>query len=80
MADCRILTGANVRPTTSVEAKALIGKNVKYLRDQDIDKSGRGYFFPQSGKVLGVFRRRLDISGTLVSMSDIKEMTEVGDK
>jgi hypothetical protein len=75
MAACKFLSGENQRPTTSAEARALIGKKVKYLREQDIDKTGRGYFFPQTGKVVGVDRRRIELEGgELFSMTNLKEL------
>jgi hypothetical protein len=41
------LEGQNIKPRTAKEAKALIGKEVIYLQTGDIDRSGRGYFFPR---------------------------------
>jgi hypothetical protein len=40
-------------PKNAAEANALIGKRVKYLQEQDIDRSGRGMFFPRYGTVTG---------------------------
>lgn len=33
------------------DVKKLIGKKIRFLEKGDIDKSGRGYFFPQSGTI-----------------------------
>lgn len=68
------LTGNCVKPYTAAEAKALIGKRVQFLRRWDIDKSGRGYFFPKYGTVTGAHRTNIEIDGDMVAMSDIVEM------
>lgn len=50
---CRFFEGdkINIAPLNNNEAKKLIGKDVKYLRNSDIDKTGRGYFFLNLAKL-----------------------------
>ena len=68
------LDGENEAPRYSVEAKKLIGKRVQFLQKRGIDKSGRGYFFPESGTVNGVFRRNIIIDGSYISLNDLVEL------
>lgn len=84
MAENKCLKGQNLVPRNVAEAKALIGKNVIYLRECDIDKSGRGYFFPKQGVVTGVHGRNIEFngselkgSGDFVWMGDLVEVEEV---
>jgi hypothetical protein len=51
----------DVTPRTAAQARALIGTRVLYLRNADVDKSGRGYLFPQSGTVAEVRGREVAI-------------------
>jgi hypothetical protein len=37
----------SVRITCKADALKYVGKSIWYLRDVDIDKSGRGYYFPR---------------------------------
>lgn len=72
------LKGDDVTPRTSEEAKKLIGKRVMYLRGVDIDKSGRGYFFPKYNVVTDVVRRQIifeDFDSAYIR--DIVEMVEI---
>jgi hypothetical protein len=77
MAACRILDGLNIAPRSAKEARALRGKAVRYLKDVDIDTSGRGYFFPRSGIVDGAYGREICIDGDYVAMRRIVEMVEI---
>lgn len=77
MSKCRYLTGANVKPSGVVAARSLIGCKVQYLRKQDIDRSGRGYLFPQSGSVSEAFRRTIVIGGEYIYLSDIVELVKL---
>jgi hypothetical protein len=70
----RYLEGENVAPRTIKAAKALIGKNVEYLPERDIDKSGRGYYVPRYGTVEGAIGREIIISGDYHIMRNIREM------
>jgi len=74
----RRLKGDDITPRTSDDAKKLIGKSVMYLRKVDIDKSGRGYFFPKYNVVTDVVRRQIifeDFDSAYIS--DIVEMVEI---
>lgn len=62
MSACRYLEGENIAPRTAAEAKALIGKRVQYLRSVDIDRSGRGYYYPRTGRVTDAFGRNIDFN------------------
>ena len=71
------LQGENIKPRSTKEARALIGTKVIYLQKRDIDKSGRGYFFPQHGIIAGVNGRNIVIDDPYnycVYLSDIVEM------
>jgi hypothetical protein len=77
------LGGENIKPKTAKEARALIGKTVKYLQKSDIDKSGRGYFFPQVGTIAGVLRKEIAMdspSNFIVSISNLVEMKLIDDE
>jgi hypothetical protein len=64
-------------PRYSNEVKMLIGKKIKYLRDCDIDKSGRGYFFPQLGTIMEVKGKNVRIDyGTWEYFPNIREYEE----
>ena len=72
---CKILEGENIAPKTAAQAKVLIGKRVTYLRESDIDRSGRGYYFPRHGIVTNAQGKNIEISendwlsfGSLVEM------------
>lgn len=73
---CKLLdtASANMAPRDKSEAVPLIGKYVRYLCTRDIDRSGRGYIFPQSGYVDGSRGRALSIDGHLLSFRDIVEL------
>ena len=77
MSECRLLTGENIAPRCAKDAKALIGRQVKYLRETDIDKSGRGYFFPRIGNISDSFGRYIEINGDFILMSNIREMAAI---
>ncbi|MFZ3286580.1 MAG: hypothetical protein WA191_06990 [Telluria sp.] len=70
----RYLEGENIAPRTSVEARALIGKRVEYLTERDIDKSGRGYYWPRFGSIESVKGRNIQIDGDWLTFRDIREM------
>jgi len=77
MALCNYLTGENIRPKNASEARDLIGKRVKYLKENDIDKTGRGLFFPKYGTIVEVRAREIamDVEGNFnTSISSIVEM------
>lgn len=67
----------SIKPRTAEEARALIGQRVTYLRQSDIDKSGRGYIFPQTGVVAAVVRNEIaidDPNNFVISRSSLVEM------
>lgn len=78
MTACRYFEGKeNIRPKSATEARKLIGKRVAYLQERDIDKSGRGYFFPQYGTVVAVAGREIAMNeptNFVVRISDLVEM------
>ena len=70
-----LLDGERVPFRTAAERKALIGKRIKYLRHCDIDRSGRGYFFPRVGIVIDAQGRQLIFDcGNSVAASDLAEV------
>lgn len=69
-----LLEGETLLPLRAKAARGLIGKRVRYLRRQDIDRSGRGYFFPRSGLVESVLGRNIEIDGDYVHFSELVEM------
>lgn len=74
---CKYLEGKNIAPKTAAQARALIGKRVQWLQDRDIDKSGRGYYFPQSGTIAAVHGRNVavgDPNNFVIYLSDLREM------
>lgn len=77
MSKCYYLEGENIRPKLSSEAKALIGKKITWLSEQDIDKSGRGYFFPKYGTIVDVKGKNIAIDtpeNWILYIGDIREM------
>lgn len=53
----------------------ILGKDIKYLLNKDIDKSGRGYFFPRIGIIEEVYRNNVFFDdGTNTHINDLKEI------
>lgn len=73
------LHGVSVLPKGAKSARALIGKRVTYLRHRDIDKSGRGYFFPQHGTVKSVHGRNIEVGDEWIHFSQLAEMVLTSD-
>lgn len=72
---CRYLSGARLDISTIVKRFALVGKTVRYLRKCDIDRSGRGYFFPKVGMIAYVKGRVIAFdNGSVELVGDIVEM------
>lgn len=74
---CTYLEGENLKPNSAKEARALIGKRIKYLNVDDVDKTGRGYFFPKYGTVVAVSGRNIAIdyeNNFITSISRILEL------
>lgn len=64
-------------PITVPALKKLIGTKVNYLLNRDIDRSGRGCFFPQKGTITEIYRRHVDFgNGELMAFSQINEIAE----
>lgn len=71
------LEGINITPKNTSDAKLLIGKKVQFLRNCDIDRSGRGYFFPRTGVVEDVIGKNVIMSdGATIYLSDLVEMVQ----
>ena len=65
---------------TAADRKKLVGKYIRYLRDCDIDKSGRGYFFPRFDGVLQASGRLLHLTnGDSLKAGDLREVVVVRD-
>ena len=73
----RYFEGENIKPRYASDARLLIGKRVKWLRSSDIDKSGRGYYFPRYGTVDDVHGRNVSIDGCWYAFSGFVEMVEM---
>jgi hypothetical protein len=71
---CKYLEGENIAPRSLAEAKALIGKFVEYLPERDIDRSGRGYFFPRRGTVDSAKGQEIIINDSYIIIRNIREM------
>lgn len=71
------LGGKNICPRSVATARTLVGKKVQFLRNQDIDKSGRGHYFPREGTVLEAHGRNINIDGDWVAFSELVEMKEL---
>lgn len=71
---CKYLDGENIAPRTIAAARDLIGMRVAYLPERDIDKSGRGYYFPRNGIIDGAKGREIIIDGSYFAYRDIREM------
>ncbi len=68
------LTGVHITDRSTKNFRACIGSKVQYLRNWDIDKSGRGYFFPREGTIEQVANRQVCISGSWLMIRDIAEI------
>lgn len=73
---CNYLKGKQLKFKTRKDAILLFDKEIVYLRDQDIDKSGRGYFFPRYGQIRDYWKKQINIDGDWVSLSSIIEIVE----
>lgn len=77
---CYYLEGENIKPATAKEARSLIGKRVRYLQRSDIDRSGRGFFFPRDGVIAAVQGREIAMdypNNFVATISELVEMIEV---
>lgn len=72
------LEGEHAAFRTAAERRALIGCHIRYLRDCDIDKSGRGYLFPRTDIVIDAKGRELFLeNGSTLSASDLREVVVI---
>ena len=70
----KYLDGEQVK-VDHIVLKTMIGVHVVYLLERDIDKSGRGYFFPRTGVIAEITGKNVDFGNSdWVSMSEIKEI------
>jgi len=62
--------------------KDYLNKRVIYLFSRDIDRSGRGYFFPRIGTITHITRYNIDFDNGMEfqSLSDLREVVEVTDQ
>lgn len=75
----RYLEGADITPKTVKQARELVGKRVKWVSRGDIDYSGCGYFFPQSGTVEEALGKNIMISGNWYWIPSLVEMVEIAE-
>lgn len=75
------LEGTSIKHLLSTKEgrTSLVGKEVVYLTSSDIDRSGRGYFFPRYGMIAGFSPRgremAIDTTENYVAFtSDVVEM------
>lgn len=56
--------------------RAMIGVPIGYLLKRDVDRSGRGNYFPQTGTITEVYRRHVvfDDNGDYIAFSQIEEI------
>ena len=74
------LEGHHAPFSTAADRKRLIGRRVRYLRHCDIDKTGRGYFFPRSGNVTDARGTQIILGdGNSVSRGDLVELVDDGE-
>lgn len=72
------LDGKNIKPHNNKQAKELIGKKVQFVRNCDIDKSGRGYFFPRVNVIAAAVGRQIVFEDSdSVYFTEIVEMIEL---
>lgn len=74
MANYYLVVGEMEERIAPREMKNHIGRRIRYLRSRDIDKSGRGYYFPREGTITGKYRSYILIDDTDESISSIKEV------
>lgn len=72
-----ILRGIPITDRSTKNFRACIWQYVEYLRHCDIDRSGRGYYFPREGTIEQVKSRQVCISGSWLMIRDICEIVIV---
>lgn len=75
-----MLNGDSCKPWNAADAKKLIGQRIEYLRISDVDRSGRGYYFPRRGVVVAAKGRRIAIDDewNWYGISDFVEIVRRG--
>lgn len=68
------LEGTHITIKNTKEGKQYIGKRIQYLRSKDIDKTGRGYYFPKTGIIEEVYARNIRIDGDWTTISELVEI------
>lgn len=69
------LDGSQVLRKTAADWKNLIGNEIVYLRDMDIDKSGRGYYFPKYGIPVSTHGRQVEMdNGDYIPFNSFQEV------
>lgn len=59
------LTGTKLaKPYPNPTLRKLIGREVEYLENKDIDRSGRGHYWPQRGTITGVSGRNIELDSS----------------
>ena len=69
-----LLYGDIFKLESTKKAKELVGKRITFLTKKDIDKSGRGFFFPRNGIVEEVYARNLRINGDWINFGSFVEI------
>lgn len=46
-------------PRTAKDIKSLLGKNIEYLLKIDVDRSGRGFFFPKETVIIETYGKNV---------------------
>lgn len=71
----RYFDGETAPFRTAADRKALVGKHIRYVRHCDIDKTGRGYFFPRIDTVVEATGTNLIFdNGSSVARGDLVEV------
>lgn len=77
----KYLEGQKLDLSSINKRKQLVGKFVSYLRKCDIDRTGRGLYFPRFGEIVSVSGKNIELdNGSWLYVSDIIEMVEVEEK
>ena len=76
----RFLEGEQAPFRTAAERKRLVGKVIRYLRSCDIDRSGRGYFFPRVDIVVSAAGLNLFLeNGSTIHRGELREVVVLRD-
>lgn len=65
----------NLIPVKYTSLKKVIGQKIKYLKKSDIDRTGRGYYFPRNGTIVSVKGKNIELeSGDWLYFDQIEEI------